>query len=552
MLRPGSAAVYRYFPGALDGETLRYLLVGRQKLLEDLLEEIDRASQSGTPRFLLLVGPHGSGKSHLMSLLHRRVRDELSERIIPVTFAEKEYSIFRASDFVLRVLEGIEIDISDVVALKEDSLIRDIAIDKLKEIASIGGKQIVIFVDNIHEIFDQMDTREIRALRSIFQRADILSVVASAPSVFPGVLDHDEPFYNFFRILHLRELRPDEVKDLMKRVARLNGNTAFVENFRDYEPGIEGLLPLLGGNPRLIVQLYETASRVGTGDAGSLFFRMMDEHTPCYREVFRRLPGQRRVIFDTVLSADTPLTPKDIAGRARLNLTTVNAQLRRLEADGYVVSHPMGRRTMYEVRDRLFWLWRAMRRSAGRQRVVAFIEFLEAWHERPADVMEGGALQDPSASYIDGKPNDALTAIETAAGQPDGPDQAARFMQFSLNLAREELRKGNTANGLHLIDLAYTHADRLDPDTVKKTTVGFLKKLIEEKQIPLIKSAVHEIIASGGAEFERFLKPVTDAVEIVEANDTRLYYTKLQREERAVVAGIVLTITGSEELLPGL
>ncbi len=87
---------------------------------------------------------------------------------------------------------------------------------------------------------------------------------------------------------------------------------------------------------------------------------------------------------------------------------------------------------------------------------------------------------------------------------------------------------------------------------MKKTTVGFLKKLIEEKQIPLIKSAVHEIIASGGAEFERFLKPVTDAVEIVEANDTRLYYTKLQREERAVVAGIVLTITGSEELLPGL
>ncbi|WP_342686244.1 MULTISPECIES: AAA family ATPase [unclassified Methanoculleus] len=550
MPRSGSAAVYRYFPRALDGETLRYLLVGRENLLADLLEELDQASRSGTPRFFLLIGSHGIGKSHLMSLLYRRVSSELSERIIPVLFAEEEYSVFRASDFLLRVLEEMGIDTAGVVALKEDPLIRDAAVDMLA--ASSGDREIAIFVDNIHELFGQMDRREIRALRSIFQRTEIFSVVASAPSVFPGVSDHDEPFYNFFRIFHLRELEPDEAKGLMKRVAQLDGNTAFVENFGDYEPGIEGLLPLLGGNPRLIVQLYETASRVGTGDAGSLFFRMMDEHTPCYREVFRRLPGQRRVIFDTVLSADTPLTPKDIAGRARLNLTTVNAQLRRLEADGYVVSHPMGRRTMYEVRDRLFWLWRAMRRSAGRQRVVAFIEFLEAWHERPADVMEGGALQDPSASYIDGKPNDALTAIETAAGQPDGPDQAARFMQFSLNLAREELRKGNAANGLHLIDLAYTHTDRPDPGKVKKTTVGFLKKLIEEKQIPLIKSAVHEIIASGGAEFERFLKPVTDAVEIVEANDTRLYYTKLQREERAVVAGIVLTITGSEELLPGL
>ena len=39
------------------------------------------------------------------------------------------------------------------------------------------------------------------------------------------------------------------------------------------------------------------------------------------------------------------------------------------------------------------------------------------------------------------------------------------------------------------------------------------------------------------------MKPVADAVAIVEAGDTRL-----QPEERAVVAGIVRAITGSEEL----
>jgi len=47
------------------------------------------------------------------------------------------------------------------------------------------------------------------------------------------------------------------------------------------------------------------------------------------------------------------------------------------------------------------------------------------------------------------------------------------------------------------------------------------------------------------------LKPVMDALAIVEATDTRLYYTRLQPEERAVVAGIVRAITGSEELGPG-
>ncbi|PKL62195.1 MAG: transcriptional regulator [Methanomicrobiales archaeon HGW-Methanomicrobiales-2] len=543
----GSAAVYRYFPGALDKETLQCLLVGRENLLEDMLEELDRASRSGTPRFFLLAGDRGAGKSHLLSLLYHRVHDNLSGRITPVKLADEEYSIFRASDFFLRVLEEMGVDTSEIVALGDDHLIRDAAVDTLAEAAA--GRQIAVFVDNVHELFNQMDKSEIRALRSIFQRTDLFSVVASAPSLFPGISEHDEPFYNFFRVFHLRGLEPAEAKELMKRVARLDGNTTFIENFSDYEPGIEGLLHLVGGSPRLAVRIYETASIAGTDDMGAVFFRMMDEQTPYYREVFRRLPGQRRIIFDTILSADTPLTPKDLAERARLNLATVNAQLRRLEADGYVVSRPMRKRTSYEVRDRLFWFWRAMRRPGGRDRVVALIEFLEAWHERPA-VMEGKPLQEPSASYAAGKRADALAAIGKA--HPGDPDEEAQLVQIALDLARKELLDGNEANGLSLIRAAYAHASRVDPDTARRITAGFLKGIVGEGEVSPVRSAVREIIASGGAGFEGFLKPVADAVAIIEANDTRLYYTRLQPEERAVVAGIVRAITGSDELVPGL
>ena len=189
-----SVTLYRYSPATLDRETLQYLLVGRQKLAESLLEEIDQASGSGTPRFFLLVGPRGIGKSHLMTLLYQRIRDDLAERIIPVKLAEEEYSIFRASDFFLRILEEMGIGIADVIALKEDRLVRDVAVDTLKEIASTEGKLITIFVENLHEHFNQMDKHEIQALRAIFQQTNAFSVVASAPSVFPGVSDHDEPF----------------------------------------------------------------------------------------------------------------------------------------------------------------------------------------------------------------------------------------------------------------------------------------------------------------------------------------------------------------------
>lgn len=547
---PAPGRCYRSFPAALERETFEHLLVGRQELLGSLFDEMDRASGSGTPRFFLLVGDRGAGKSHLMSLLCHRMLDGLSGRVIPVNLAGEEYSIFRASDFFLQVLAGMGVETSDVAALGEDSLVREAAVERIA--ASAGERQVVVFVENIHDVFSQMGRPEARALRSVFQRADNLSVIASAPSLFPGVLDHEEPFYNFFRVFHLRELDCAESKDLMRRVAEVDGNTAFIENLGDYEPGIEALWHLVGGNPGLVVRLYEILSLCGAGRVADAFFRLADEQTPYYREVFRRLPGQRRLILDTILAAETPLTPKDVAQRARLNLATVNAQVRRLEAEGYVVSRPMKKRTTYEARDRLFRLWRAMRRPAGRDRVFGLIGFLEAWHERPAavdmpyrgapGVMEGEALPDRIAA---GRREDVLAELKEAGEEPDDP---GRFVHLVLDLAGEELLAGNRANGLSLIRAAYPHAGRLDPAAARRMTAGFLKRLARKGEVSAVGNAVREIIASGGAEWEGFLKPVADAVAIVETKDTRLYYTRLQPEERAVVAGIVRAITGSEEL----
>lgn len=523
MPAPASVALHLYLPGFLDRETLQYLLVGRQKLAESLFEEMDQAAGSKTPRFFLLIGPRGIGKSHLMALLYKQVCDDLSGRVIPVKLGEEEYSIFRASDFFLRVLEEMGVRIVDVVG--DDQLARDSAVDALRGIASREGRQIVIFVENIHELFIQMDRREIQALRSVFQQTNIFSVVASAPQIFPGVSDHDEPFYNFFRIFHLQELKCAEIKELMKRVAGINGNTIFTENFQNHEPTIEALFSLIGGNPRLAIRLYEAISQGRAGGAAEIFSGMMDGETPYYREVFWRLTGQRRLILDTILCKETPLTPKEIAEISRLDPAVVNAQLRRLERDGYVTSRPMGKRTSYEARDRLFRLWRVMRRPASRERLTAFIRFLEAWHGRPA-VTRKEPLQESLAMYI--------------AGKRDDPPPAGAV----LDLALEELLAGNRANGLSLIAEAYAHADHLE-----LATAGFLKRIIDGGEISLVRDAVRAIVAARGPGYEGFLKPVMDAVTIIEAQDTRLYYTRLQPEERAVVAGIVRAITGSEELV---
>jgi len=97
---------------------------------------------------------------------------------------------------------------------------------------------------------------------------------------------------------------------------------------------------LTGGSPRLVILFYEMITRGELENIENAFFKIIDEHTPYYQEIFQLLTGQKRRIFDAVISSEAPITPKQISEVARLDLPTVTTQLRRLEQDGYVISRP--------------------------------------------------------------------------------------------------------------------------------------------------------------------------------------------------------------------
>jgi hypothetical protein len=126
--------------------------------------------------------------------------------------------------------------------------------------------------------------------------------------------------------------------------------------------------------------LYDLMSKGNVVDVEEAFFKLLDENTPYYQDVFRLLSGEKRKVFDTLLEIG-PATPKAIAEKARLDNKTVNTLLRRLEKDGYVRSRQRGRTTKYEERERLFRLWRELRREPfAKQKLSILIEFLELWY----------------------------------------------------------------------------------------------------------------------------------------------------------------------------
>lgn len=380
MATASNIMLYRYSPENMDEAILRKLFVGREKLLKSVLEEIEDSARKKTPRFFLIVGPRGIGKSHFLVLLYHEIKNKLGSMLVPIKLGEEEYSVYRASDLFLRILEEKKEDTKEILSLANEDEILHAAIEKLKLISKRDGKRFIIFIENLHELFRQLDLKELQKLRSIFQKYDFFSVVASAPMIFPGISEHDEPFYNFFQIYHLSEFSLEEIKDLIRKIAEAENNTKFLDEFGKYEPKIHGLAHLTGGSPRLVILFYEMIARGELENIEKAFLKIIDEHTPYYQEIFQLLTGQKRRIFDAVISSEAPVTPKQISKETRLDLPTVTTQLRRLETDGYVISRPMGRYTKYEVRERLFRLWREMRQPLGRKRVRILLEFLQYWY----------------------------------------------------------------------------------------------------------------------------------------------------------------------------
>lgn len=380
MATMSNLVLYRYSPENMPEDVLRKLFVGRGKLFKSLFKEIENAARKKTPRFYLIVGPRGIGKSHFLVLLYHEIENKLGSLLIPIKLREEEYSVYRASDLFLRILEERKEETKDILSLAQEDEILLAAVERLKQISRRDGKRYIIFIENLHELFKQLDTEELQKLRSIFQKYDIFSVIASAPMIFQGIADHDEPFYNFFEIQHLKEFSVIEIKELIQKIAEAENNQEFLKEFDKYEPKVHGLAHLTGGSPRLVILFYEMITRGELEDIEKAFFKIIDEHTPYYQEIFQLLTGQKRRIFDIVISSASPITPKQISEEARIDFPTVTTQLRRLEKDGYVISRPMGKYTNYEVRERLFRLWREMRQPLGRKRVSALLEFLQYWY----------------------------------------------------------------------------------------------------------------------------------------------------------------------------
>jgi superkiller protein 3 len=368
---------YKFSPNLASAEERRKMFVAREAIFDGLINRV-RTAESGA-RHCILIGPRGSGKTHILLLLADTIEaeEELSAKWVVVRFAEEEYSITSLAELLLRVIELLPE--GNTKGIGRDT---DLALAYVLDFCTNHKKRILLLMDNTQLYFEQFSDVDKGRLRDILMSKSAFLIIGAAPSYFKQMQGYDETFYHFFESIHLSDLNAEEAGDMICQRADFDGSRELIENFEQSKPNIATTVRLTSGNPRLILMLYQVMCESKIKEAGESFKSILDELSPYFQERMLMLSPQSRKVLDTLASMESPSTPTEIAKATGFRVQIVSSQLEHLEDAGSVrkVKLQRGKAMRYEVTERLFRMWREMRSDTGKTRLGFLIRFLNLWY----------------------------------------------------------------------------------------------------------------------------------------------------------------------------
>lgn len=388
MTRPGPLL---FNPTQASEQELERTFVGRWPVLEHLQHDILADAGPGTTRHWQIIGPRGSGKSHLTELLSRRLaRAGWSVARLP----EEHYKVAGLADLLEQIVIRLGGGKSPFVKEEEPSRIEELAAAWLREHHKKAGKPAVVILENLGVLLERKLTsqRDQSRLRELLMRDAPFTLVSTSTSYVDATVRHDAPFYDFFQSITLEDLSREDVASLIEARARWDEDRDLLAKLDDVKQRIEAIYHLSGGNPRLSLALYGVLRGGVTQELHDQMLELLDQITPYYQARLNDITPQMVRIFAEMALAEGPLTPAEIGRRCRMATNQVTSNVNRLVLERFVRAgaRPDMRRRYYEVNDRLFRLWMQMREGEGpRQRLRFLIEFFQRWYEgQPQEIDE--------------------------------------------------------------------------------------------------------------------------------------------------------------------
>ena len=376
-----TVGIKKYNPGFLTDDEIVASFCVRTGEFDALLECL-RASTGQSNAHALVVGPRGSGKTHLLLRVATEMRRNGSlEGFYPIVFAEESYEISTIGEFWLeclgRLVEQAPDDERADLRLSYDDLRgtgndRDLAnrcLGSVLDFADRHGKRVVLLVENLNMLFsDMVDPDAGWRLRHTLQTEPRIVLLGSATSRFEEIDHPDHALYDLFRVVTLHPLDTDECSALWRMVS---GETSTTR-------AVKPLQILTGGNPRLLAIIARFGAGQSFDELMDNLLDLVDDHTEYFKSHLEALPALERRVYLALARLWKPSTAREIADLARLDTNKCSALLKRLEGRGAVtVEGGTPRRRQYYLTERLYNIYYLLRRGGGSNQVVkALIDFM--------------------------------------------------------------------------------------------------------------------------------------------------------------------------------
>ena len=376
-----AVAVKKYNPGFLSDQEIIDSFCVRTAEFDSLVESLRESAASSSPHSLV-IGPRGSGKTHLLLRVAAELRrDPALSGLFPIVFAEESYEVSTCGEFWLECLgrlaeqaptevrDNLRLTYDDLRTVTDDQALADRCIGSLLDFADRRQTRLVLLVENLNMLFTDIDDPDVGwRLRQTLQTESRIILFGSATSRFDEIDNPEHALYDIFRVITLRPLDTAECETLWETVA---GKPSTTEAVRPLEI-------LTGGNPRLLTIIARFGAERSFRDLMENLLDLVDEHTEYFKSHLESLPPQERRVYLALARLWKPSTTREVADLARLNTNTCSAQLKRLVARGAIaIDGGTPRRRQYYLTERLYNIYYLLRSGRTTDRLVqALIEFM--------------------------------------------------------------------------------------------------------------------------------------------------------------------------------
>jgi len=383
----GRPIISAYTPSNTDPEILKRIFVQREKLLGRIVDRLSRSMTTGDKHHILLVGPRGSGKTHLVSLAtwDLQGREDLAD-VMRVAWLGEDDSFTGLVHLAFGIASRLAQEYPDEFPADFKTPVRGLSQDDAalavlwSTMKHLGGRSLLLVTENMDQTFHSLGDSGQKKWRAFLQETRKIATLATAQQLFAGVSDRNEAFFGFFDIQHLEPLSVEQAAELISRISNEQSKPELANYLNSAEGWfrIRALHYLAGGNHRMYVLLAEFLTKDSLDDLVAAFENLAHDMTPYFQERVRSLPDQQRQLVQCLCDAEGALTVKEIAGETFIDERICSKQLGNLKAKGYVRSEKRGKESYYDMAEPLMRLCLEVKNQRGRPlRLVA--RFLRAW-----------------------------------------------------------------------------------------------------------------------------------------------------------------------------